>query len=235
MPERRPAAAPGTPGRVALAAMAKAPVAGAVKTRLCPPLRPERGRRAGALLSRGPRGAARRRAGQRPAAGIHAAGAGGGAPRARAARRSVRGPARRRPRRADERTPVGPPRGGLRRRDRGRHGHADVADGLPRPGGGGAPSARGRRGAGAERGRRLLPDRARRRPRRSSSSDIPWSTATVYEETLRRAHGAGRSSLRLAHVVRRRPHRGPGAASRRPGEGRLSASADARLLARLAL
>jgi hypothetical protein len=40
VPERRAVAARVNPGRVALAAMTKAPIAGAVKTRLCPPLRP---------------------------------------------------------------------------------------------------------------------------------------------------------------------------------------------------
>jgi uncharacterized protein len=40
VPERRAVTARVNPGRVALAAMAKAPIAGAVKTRLCPPLRP---------------------------------------------------------------------------------------------------------------------------------------------------------------------------------------------------
>lgn len=41
MPGNRPADARVSPGRIALAAMAKVPVAGEVKTRLCPPLRPE--------------------------------------------------------------------------------------------------------------------------------------------------------------------------------------------------
>ena len=41
MPERRPVTPRADPGRVALAAMAKVPIAGAVKTRLCPPLRPD--------------------------------------------------------------------------------------------------------------------------------------------------------------------------------------------------
>ena len=41
VPDRRPPAPLAAPGRVALAAMAKAPIAGAVKTRLCPPLRPD--------------------------------------------------------------------------------------------------------------------------------------------------------------------------------------------------
>ena len=41
MPERRPVAPRADPGRVALAAMAKVPIAGAVKTRLCPPLQPD--------------------------------------------------------------------------------------------------------------------------------------------------------------------------------------------------
>ena len=41
MPERRPVTARVSPGRIALAAMAKVPIAGAVKTRLCPPLRLE--------------------------------------------------------------------------------------------------------------------------------------------------------------------------------------------------
>ena len=40
MPERRAVTARVNPGRVALTAMAKAPIVGAVKTRLCPPLRP---------------------------------------------------------------------------------------------------------------------------------------------------------------------------------------------------
>ena len=41
MPGTRPARPRVSPGRIALAAMARVPIAGEVKTRLCPPLRPE--------------------------------------------------------------------------------------------------------------------------------------------------------------------------------------------------
>ena len=162
MPGNRPAAARVSPGRIALAAMAKVPIAGEVKTRLCPPLRPEQAAELARCFLEDRVEQLRRAAGERPAGGLHAAGARGGAPRARARGRPASAPARGRPRRADESTPVGPPRGGIRGRDRRRHGHADVADGVPRGGLRGAPERRGRRGPGPERGRRVLPHRPRR-------------------------------------------------------------------------
>ena len=143
----------------------------------------------------------------------------GGAPRARAAGRPDSAPARGRPRRADESPPVGPPRGGIRGRDRRGHGHADV---CRRPTSW-RPAAALRSGAAdvvlgpSEDGGYYLIGLGAPAP--ELFVNMPWSTATVYAETLARARADRAPDLDPASLVRRRPHRGPRAAgpTRRSG------------------
>ena len=59
--------------------------------------------------------------------------------------------------------------------------------------------------------------------------NVPWSTATVYAETLARARASGRRIVGPAELVRRRPRPGPRATRPRSGAGRLSPPTNPRL------